>query len=258
MPGYIHATQSEFRFQEEKDVILLVGSHAKLANCFITALENEFPNCDVVYCKDLQNIEQLRLSTIKSVILVIVHHALNAYNISQINHLKKTFSTQPVALAYDNTAASSDYVKTYGEHFDSHLPMEVKLDVWLSIIRLILSGGKYVSPELLKAHYQKLKTPCNILADGNTHISIEPENDMLTKTELNSNSCLSKLTQREIDVIRLMASGLQNKVIAASLDLSEHTVKLHIHHIISKLNVSNRTEATAVFLNADRFGEERC
>ncbi|MEM9634014.1 MAG: LuxR C-terminal-related transcriptional regulator, partial [Pseudomonadota bacterium] len=39
---------------------------------------------------------------------------------------------------------------------------------------------------------------------------------------------------------------------ADRLSLSEHTIKLHIHHIISKLGVSNRTEAAAIYLQSDQ------
>ena len=259
MPNYIQTPQSDFKFQEEnKNVILLVGSYAKLADCFIHALENEFPNCDVIYCKDIQNIEQLRLSTIKLVNLVIVHHALTDKNISQVTGVKNLFSSQPIALAYNSTDASSYNVRLYGEHFDSHLPMDVKLDVWLSIIRLIMSGGNYMCPELLKEQYHSPEPPCQAPISQQTNTLAANGSEPISMPASYANSNLGKLTERETDVIRLIAAGQQNKIIAASLDLSEHTVKLHIHHIISKLNVSNRTEAAAMFLNASKFGEERC
>ena len=259
MPNYIQAPQSDLKYQEEnKNVILLVGSHAKLADCFIHALQNEFPHCDVIYCKDIRNIEQLRLSTIKLVNLVIVHHLLNDNNIDQITGIKNLFPSQPVALAYNCTDASSMNVRLFGEHFDSHLPMDVKLDVWLSIIRLIMSGGNYVCPELLKEQYQTADKPCQSTISEYKAPLIAKSEGTSPAPSPKSNSNLGKLTERETDVIKLMAAGQQNKIIAASLDLSEHTVKLHIHHIISKLNVSNRTEAAALFLNASRFGEEHC
>jgi DNA-binding CsgD family transcriptional regulator len=49
-----------------------------------------------------------------------------------------------------------------------------------------------------------------------------------------------------------MSDGLQNKIIAAKMDLSEHTVKVHVHNIIRKLKVHNRTQAAAVFRSFDR------
>lgn len=46
--------------------------------------------------------------------------------------------------------------------------------------------------------------------------------------------------------------GNQNKIIAAALGLSEHTVKIHIHNIITKLGVHNRTEVVALYFEYRR------
>jgi DNA-binding NarL/FixJ family response regulator len=51
------------------------------------------------------------------------------------------------------------------------------------------------------------------------------------------------LTERETEVLGLLARGMANKQIAASLGISEHTVKFHVSSIYTKLNVTNRAEA---------------
>ena len=51
------------------------------------------------------------------------------------------------------------------------------------------------------------------------------------------------LTERESEVLNLLAEGLANKQIALTLGISEHTVKFHVSSIYTKLNVTNRTEA---------------
>jgi DNA-binding NarL/FixJ family response regulator len=51
------------------------------------------------------------------------------------------------------------------------------------------------------------------------------------------------LTERESEVLGLLAKGLANKQIAAALGISEHTVKFHVSSIYTKLNVTNRAEA---------------
>lgn len=51
------------------------------------------------------------------------------------------------------------------------------------------------------------------------------------------------LTDRESEVLGLLAKGLANKQIAVALGISEHTVKFHVSSIYTKLNVTNRTEA---------------
>lgn len=51
------------------------------------------------------------------------------------------------------------------------------------------------------------------------------------------------LTPRECEVLNLLREGKPNKIIAATLDLKETTVKIHVRHIMKKLKATNRTEA---------------
>jgi DNA-binding NarL/FixJ family response regulator len=53
------------------------------------------------------------------------------------------------------------------------------------------------------------------------------------------------LTVRELEVLRLVASGAGNRAIAAELVLSEKTVERHLSNIFAKVGVSSRTAATA-------------
>lgn len=59
-------------------------------------------------------------------------------------------------------------------------------------------------------------------------------------------SLLAQLTQRERQILVHLSRGESNKAIARALDISHDTVKLHVRHILAKLNLSSRVEA-AVF-----------
>ena len=61
---------------------------------------------------------------------------------------------------------------------------------------------------------------------------------------------LDSPTQREIEILRLVAEGLSNKAIAQALFVSENTVKYHMKNILQKLGVQNRTEAATYALRA--------
>jgi len=88
--------------------------------------------------------------------------------------------------------------------------------VMLSALRLVLAGGVYVP---LQAMHRE-STPL-----------------AATRTWANG------LTARQMEVLRLLAVGKPNKVIARELDLSEGTVKIHLSAIFRVLDVNNRTEA---------------
>ena len=69
---------------------------------------------------------------------------------------------------------------------------------------------------------------------GPPALLFESENEPLSQ---------GSLTDRESEVLGLLSRGLANKQIAATLGISEHTVKFHVSSIYTKLNVTNRTEA---------------
>ena len=56
------------------------------------------------------------------------------------------------------------------------------------------------------------------------------------------------LTDRETDVLRLIVKGNSNKEIASKLNISEATVKTHVNSLLSKLGVSDRTQAATTAL----------
>jgi nitrate/nitrite response regulator protein homolog len=58
---------------------------------------------------------------------------------------------------------------------------------------------------------------------------------------------MDSLTEREMDVLRLIATGLSNKQIAGQLFISEETVKVHIRNLLRKLNVHSRVAATVLY-----------
>ncbi|MBI2303236.1 MAG: response regulator transcription factor [Chloroflexi bacterium] len=62
---------------------------------------------------------------------------------------------------------------------------------------------------------------------------------------------VEELTPREIEVLRLLAEGLSNKLISKRLGISEHTVKFHVNAIMGKLGAQSRTEAVVL---ATRWG----
>lgn len=82
-------------------------------------------------------------------------------------------------------------------------------------------------------------------------VVLDPEVARLSGTSANArpredDDIIEPLTDREHQVLELLATGLPNKTIAMELGISEHTAKFHVGAIMSKLNAASRTEAVAI------------
>jgi DNA-binding NarL/FixJ family response regulator len=84
--------------------------------------------------------------------------------------------------------------------------------------------------------------------------------------ELGKRKSTDELTSREREIAALVAEGLSNKRIAALLNVTEGTVKIHLHNVFAKLDVSNRTALATMVVSmrnatfarhADRTGDDR-
>jgi DNA-binding NarL/FixJ family response regulator len=81
-------------------------------------------------------------------------------------------------------------------------------------------------------------------------VGVETMNELLptvTRIERATDELpVERLTNREVEVLGMLAEGLGNKMIAYRLGISEHTIKFHIGSIFGKLGVSSRTEAVTL------------
>ena len=64
-------------------------------------------------------------------------------------------------------------------------------------------------------------------------------------------SALAVLTDRERQIMRLVSEGLSNKEIGRRLNITDGTIKVHLHHIFQKLEISNRTVLAAIAISQD-------
>ena len=92
-----------------------------------------------------------------------------------------------------------------------------------------------------------------LVAIGESYVHPSLSARLLTRGASNSSSQrtgVDLLTNREREVLQLVAEGMSNKVIALKLDLMEKTIKHHMTQILSKLQISNRTEAALAWRDA--------
>lgn len=90
-----------------------------------------------------------------------------------------------------------------------------------------------------------------IKAAANGQVQLSPQALVRLMREVRAPESPEALTERETEVLRLLARGLANKEIARMLHLGEKTIKTHVSNILSKLGVPSRTQAA---LYAVRIG----
>lgn len=135
----------------------------------------------------------------------------------------------------------------YGTLFDNRiiqgvLPLDFELDVWLAAVSVLLGGGEFYPFPRRRGMSSNGRQPAVPLASQiKAHMS--PDHG-----HYDDGTRVSNLTPREYDILKLISQGHQNKVIADRMGLSEHTVKVHVHNLIAKLHVTNRTQAAVAFL----------
>jgi NarL family two-component system response regulator LiaR len=96
---------------------------------------------------------------------------------------------------------------------------------------------------------EELRLAIKAAAAGQVQLS--PQAAARLMREVRAPDSPEKLTERETDVLRLLALGRSNKAIALELNIGEKTVKTHVSSILRKLNVPSRTQAA---LHAVRIG----
>jgi len=102
-------------------------------------------------------------------------------------------------------------------------------------IRVYADHGQAIKPFLVEAA-QRGVTP-EYIGQILAAIQVPPEKD------ISPTGIVEQLSEREIEVLRLVSAGLTNREIAKKLYLSPGTIKTHVHNICGKLGVTNRTQA---------------
>ncbi|APC10306.1 two-component system response regulator NarL [Providencia rettgeri] len=115
---------------------------------------------------------------------------------------------------------SDDLVNALKRGADGYLLKDMEPEELIVALKEAASGKLVVSPTL-----------ASVLAESLRDNTTQDENH------------IASLTPREADILELISQGLSNKMIARKLDIAESTVKVHVKHLLKKLNLKSRVEA---------------
>jgi DNA-binding NarL/FixJ family response regulator len=119
---------------------------------------------------------------------------------------------------------------------------DASVEIAVAYLRYMVVGGAFLTPGLMDR--EESVAAASVAAQDLSPQNLSPQAHARPK---DSPSPYRNLTARERDVLKSMSAGRTNKKIALDLQISEGTVKVHLHSIMRKLRATNRTQAAVRF-----------
>lgn len=186
-----------------------------------------------------------KLDALHSPSLILLPSDKSSDLLSTLADLKQRYPLSAIGVVVVSASYDGKMLSAAASQDLAHgvLPISLSLRVWLAAVWLMLNGGRYLPPSLWS------HAPEPNFASLDAQVLPPAPSSIIPPVVPIPPDQLENLTAREREVLRLLSKGLQNKIIAARLDLSEHTIKIHVHNIIRKLGVHNRTQVAWLFRN---------
>lgn len=213
--------------------VLVIEQLTLARTTIVRLLEHELAGWDFI---DISSIEALDSAFGMDVRLIALDLAGRTLDSASLHHdldaIRDNFPEASIALL-SNTDDAFAALQALEMGIRGYFTTSIPIDVALAGMRLVLAGGVfYPHPLVAPAHRSVIRDKpheeSRKAVNGTTHY--------LT---------IADFTPREADVLAELQCGHPNKVIAGKLNLSGHTVKMHLQHIMRKLQVQNRTEVVA-------------
>jgi DNA-binding NarL/FixJ family response regulator len=226
-----HIEITDLSCTSSSSVVAFVGSPSRFSDRMLLILGDEFPDYRFLRYQTLLDLDaRLDPTDVIDVVVLEDSHitALLAdpapyMNVVREAQLAIAFPHAGVAIQFQELRKTHAALESVGL-----LPLNAQIDVWIAVMRLLMCGQIYVQQTLVDDILRQTQARAPCASDMPTDVAEK----------------FKDLTSREREILELVATGRQNKVIANELAVSEHTVKLHIHNLLKKLGVSNRTIAT--------------
>ena len=200
-------------------IILLIEKRLFVRNCLHDCFDRSYPDHEIVA---FGSIAEWRDSTEKKTLkpAVVIYFApagLGLMMKSEFERLEALVPNTPIVVISD-TAGSDEIARIVDFGARGYIPTSMPYHLAVEAVRFVEAGGTFV--------------PAGHLVDG--------------RDRHKQPAAAKALTERQMRVVEAIGHGFANKQIAHKLKMSENTVKVHLRHIMKKLNVRNRTEIAIV------------
>ncbi|MFH0702171.1 MAG: response regulator transcription factor [bacterium] len=161
------------------------------------------------------------------ILMDIIMPVLNGINTTK---KIKTINPDIKIIMLTSSSEKEKVLSAFSSGANAYCMKNIKLDNLVNIIKMVMDGGIWIDPGIAGYIIEILQSKQSL---------IEPKK---------GNSADFNLSNREKEILKLIADGLSNKDISERLVLSLYTVKNHVSSIIQKLAVDDRTQAAIIAL----------
>jgi len=216
------AENEQMPISDEPIKVLIVDDHALFRRGLAMVLENE---------KDIELVgeagdgaEAITITTDKMPDVVIMDVGMPKRGGIEATSQIKELSPHTKVVMLTNHDEEADLYDSIKAGASGYLLKEISIEEIANAIRAVHAGQSMISPSMAS----KLLTEFSA---------------MVKKTDEKPVAAQPRLTEREMEVLRLVAKGRNNRDIAKELFISENTVKNHIRNILEKLQLHSRMQA---------------
>ncbi|MCP5162254.1 MAG: two-component system response regulator NarL [Hahellaceae bacterium] len=208
--------------QDEKVNILVVDDHPMMRRGLVELLQLE-SDLDIVgeASSGQEAIEMAEKLEPDLILLDLNMKGMSGIDTLRVLRDKEIFSRVVMFTVSDN---HDDVVEALKAGADGYVLKETEPEELISFIRQAATGTMAISENL-----------AGVLASA-----------IGSRSKANKSRSIENLTQRELQILKQIAGGMSNKMIAGKLDIAEGTVKVHVKNLLKKLKMRSRVEA-AIF-----------
>jgi DNA-binding NarL/FixJ family response regulator len=202
-----------------KPGIVVIHGRAVFRDCFVRCLEISYKDHEIFsFANVAEWCSSEEPNALAAAVVIVVIDSGGEFNIAGVEFLESAAANVPVVIVSD-VDDLDHIVRTLKSGVRGYIPTSLPFNIAVEAVRLVKAGGTFVPAS-------------SFVHDRNE------EQTALTTGAL--------LTERQMKVVEEIRHGKANKQIAYELNMSEHTVKVHLRHIMRKLKAKNRTEVTVM------------
>jgi DNA-binding NarL/FixJ family response regulator len=210
--------------QPQTEAIVYIDSQRLSRDCVSEQLASRLPEVLIEAVTSAYDLSKEDAETHRFALGILNKHSMHigeAELADQLSFLATIAPDLPMALLSDIDEAD-EIAEAFGLGVRGYIPTSLPIKQVAEAIRLVSAGGSFLPPSILTLSAHARRAPS----------SLPVEEDC----------CGASFTPRQLEVLRRLWQGKQNKLIAYDLNMCESTVKVHIRHIMKKLNARNRTQ----------------